>query len=206
MNDITVTQKQIEGLLGEMRELGQPRSDYALAHFVVGQHDLPGAQRKQVLDELQAMMFALADVNDEKKTAEIDLAEILELHDEKHGYEWQREEIKIGGLRRKILSLELHLEGRLRECETLLAMLDRIPKYTREQYEAEEPEHWARRLTRQFVLHQRGDFGNLDALLQMETEPGKAKPAFPVNAVVSTFLPEVKNECANSSLPAGRSD
>jgi hypothetical protein len=206
MNDITVTQKQIEGLLGEMRELGQPRSDYALTHFVVGQHDLPGAQRKQILDELQAMMFSLGDVSDEKKLAEIDLAEALELLDRKFGYEREREEIRIGGLRRKILSIEMHLEGRLRECETLLAMLDRIPRYTREQYEAEEPERWARRLTRQFVLHQRGDFGNLDALLQMATEPGQAKPAFPVNAVVSTFLPEVKNEHADRNLPAGSSD
>ncbi len=206
-HEIKETQSKIQSLLDEMRELGQPRSDYMLRHFVVGQHDTPAVQRKQVLDELQALMFALGDMNDELEIANIDKRAFDEQAKTAKGFDLERIHVEIRKANRKALSLELSITGRLRECETLLALLETMPKVSREEYEHQQPEYWQRRLTRQFFLGQRDHGGNLDAILQMATEPGQFKPS--VSLSLEQILPlisehlQVVNSEDSRNLPAG---
>jgi hypothetical protein len=175
MDEITTVQsrlERLEGMLDEMMELGRMRSDFTLRHFVVGQHDKPGRQRAQALAELQGLYFSLADVYDDLELTKIEL-------DEKEG-EDKRAEIERRKLRRKIVSMTMHLTQRVKEIDCLLGILDELPKYTAESLEAEEREYWAMRLTRQAYLAGRDPGGNVDALLQMATIAGQDKPAMPL--------------------------
>lgn len=173
MNDII---EQIECLSAEIEEFQQPRSDFSLRHFVVGQHDLPGRQRVQAILELQIKMFGMKRSLIEREKIRLEIERWkrkLESEDElmriRAGLEIQMKELDLA-------EIDLGLLGARREAETLLSILAVMPKYTRAQVEAEEAEYWMRRLTRQYVLGGRDIGGNLDAVLQIMTEPGQAKP------------------------------
>ena len=148
MNNIKEITNRLSTLIDEMRVVEQPRSNYVLRHFVVAQHDTPMAQRKQILDELRSMMFFLADLNDDIKLAQLEKNEFIEtLNNESFS---DTERIRAGIFAdkksREIASNEMTLTGRIRECETLLEMLDEIPAFTREQYEDEQPLYWEHRV------------------------------------------------------------
>jgi hypothetical protein len=175
-NEITTRRKQLHELIDEMKALSQPRSNFALKHFVVGQHDLPARQRQQVILELQSMMFELANQYDEICLARLDIEEFEEALEKAEGRSRQRIQIQIDQKRRFIDGVEIGLTGRLRECDYLYAMLQHMPKVTAEQLEAEEDSYWAMRLSRQFLLAGRDPGGNLTAVLQMLTQPGKPRP------------------------------
>ena len=182
MNQIAVAHsriEQLENMMNEMNELGRMRSDFALIHFVVGQHDTPGKQRAQAVMELQAMYFALADVYDDMQTAQLDLTD-MDIRETTVKAD-ARSRIERRKLLRKIQSMEMHITQRVKEIDCLLDLLDKLPKYTAKELEEEEPVYWAARLTRQAFLAGRDPGGNLDALLQFATVPGELKPITPVS-------------------------
>lgn len=162
----------LRSLFDEMFEMGRMRTDFALEHFVVGAHDMPGRQRAQALSELQSLYFALADVWDQVQLDELDLAEIT--GDDK------RAMIERGKKERAIASGRIHIEQRLKEIDFLVKLLERLPKYSAVELEAEEPYYWARRLERQTYLSSRDPGGNLAALMQYVTIPGLTAPRTPV--------------------------
>jgi hypothetical protein len=164
---------QLEGMLGEMNELGRMRSDFVLEHFVAGQHDTPGRQRAQVLAELQSLYFAMADLYDDMQIAQIDLTEI-------EGDD-PREQIQRRKLERGIAGMAITLNQRVKEIDHLLEILTKLPRYTADELEKEEPIYWAARLSRQAYLAPRDPGGNLDAILQMATTPGLKKPTTPIS-------------------------
>jgi len=172
MDDIT---QALEQALSEIDEFAQPRSDFALAHFVVAQHDLPARQRKQVLDELQVLLYAIYDLRDKRELAEIELEE-LEAAQTDNDFVRRRNDVRKRQLRREIWNINFALRGREREAMTLLRLLEQMPKYTREEFESQEAEYWRRRLTRQWQELQLGGGGNLSSLLGMATMPGQAMP------------------------------
>lgn len=173
-----------EKLLQEMQDLSQPRSNFALRHFVIGQHDLPGRQYAQIIAELQALLFSLGDMNDSLELKQLDLEPLdlaLEIEPD------PRTRIERRRLAREIESLKIVIAGRVREGETLLELLNSMPRYTLEQIEAEELDYWQRRISRQYFEALAGG-GNLDAAIQMFTEPGKAKPQLAgINDVLGQF-------------------
>jgi small-conductance mechanosensitive channel len=181
--ELKTRQENLRSLLDEMQELSQGRSNFVLRHFVVGQHDLTGRQRQQVIVELQGMMFELANQADEINLAELEIRELqVALLDSKNtDIDIERLKIKIAQRERQIEQINIRLTGQLRECDTLYAMLQELPKYTKEQFEAEEEAYWGVRLPRQFALSQRDVGGNLTAILEMLTEPGKAKPSVAIS-------------------------
>lgn len=205
MNNIKEITNRLSTLINEMRAIEQPRSNYVLRHFVVAQHDTPMAQRKQILDELRSMMFFLADLNDDIKLAQLEKDEFIEkLNNESiSDTERIRTEIFADKKSREITSNEMTLTGRMRECETLLAMLDEIPAFTREQYEAEQPLYWQKRITRQFRYGQMGDAGNLDAVRQMLTEVGTYSPIPPMTFEMIKGIVQNEPNDPNRNLPAG---
>lgn len=168
---------QLEALLAEFEELGQPRSDFVLSHFVVGMHDLPERQRQQVLFELRDLLFVLSDLADDIRLLQLEIDEASEKFPEiENNYERAKTEILIGRKQRKITEIRLQMAGRLRECEFLYGLLESMPTVSREKFEAQEPEYWKLRLSRQYALGQRDHGGNLNAMLEMLTLPGKKKP------------------------------
>lgn len=184
-NLITQAQTQIDTigkLFGEMFELQQNRSNYTLEKFVVCQHDTLGRQRKQVLDELMGILEGLNQCVVAYELAQIDIEELQE--PVKNKFEKRRNEIKLREKERELRFIELRITGLLREGNYLLSLLEKIPKYTREELEEEEPEYWEKRLSRQATLMQMfgGNMGNVDAILEMYSNAGMPKPSVPIRA------------------------
>lgn len=175
MDDII---QSIQDALKEIDEFSQPRSDFALRHFVVGQHDLPARQRWQVLNELQTLLYAIFDLHDKRELAEIEIDE-LAAGDNASDFEKRRQSVRFKQLRREIWNIDYALQGREKEAATLLRILNALPRCTREEFEAQEAEYWRRRLTRQYIENQLGGGGNVSALAQMLSAPGEAMRELP---------------------------
>lgn len=118
----------------------QPRSNFQLAHFVLGQHFTSEMQYYQLILELSDLLYKY-------ELASID-AEILE---EKIKLKKQKAD-KVSLLKAKKLRINLDklretLEGTGREIEFLYNAWKSAPiKYTRQQIESAQPEYWEKRL------------------------------------------------------------
>lgn len=181
----------LSDLLAEMKTLSQPRSKFALQHFVVGQHDLPGRQYQQVILELQALFFAMGDLYDQYEEAQIDVDEAeYALDNLSEGFERRRKQVEYRRALRRMEELKITIAGRMREAEFLLGLINSMPRYSLEQLEKEEAVYWQLRLSRQHMLARMGDPGNLDAVIQMFTDPGKQKPQIAgIGDVLPMFAP-----------------
>lgn len=189
MNTITTQDAQyridkMKERLNEMVELGRMRSNFALAHFVVGQHDTPGAQRAQALTELQVLFFSLSEVQDDIELAELELEDKRVELEYPKGNETRKKLIEMRKIERKLMQLRINIHQRMKEVDYLLELLDRLPQYSAESLEAEEPVRWAARLTRQAFMAQRDPGGNINALLDFITIPGAMKPLTPLSPEV----------------------
>jgi hypothetical protein len=182
--------ERVKNLLVEMNGMKQNRSNFALTHFVVMQHDRVGRQRMQVLDELESMLFSVLDMQD---NLELNLLDLKVLQDCPVS-DPRRTDIAIRKAERDIIRLKMQINSHTREIQTLLSILDRLPVYTREQFEAEEAEYWNARLSRQALLSQRGNYtgmgeGNLDTILQMLVTPGEIRQITDAENVLAASLP-----------------
>jgi hypothetical protein len=174
--DIQLVIDSIEGLRDDLDMVQQPRSNFALKHFVIGQHDLPGRQRAQAILELQAKLFGIKRSKIARERVLLLIERQNKLFEAGDAMAQQEAQLEIQSAEIDIAEIDLGMLGAVREANTLLAILSTMPRYTREELEAEEGEYWKRRLTRQYVVGQRDLGGNLDAVLQVMTEPGTAKP------------------------------
>lgn len=126
-------------------EIQQVRSEFQLRHFVIGQHDTPEMRFVQCCIELQDMEHKLAHASLTRREIEIKIA-----RQRKKGTE-------LGEV--KALKLELGLQqqtlaeiGATREVEILRRILAEMPRFTRAEIEAAQPEYWQARLNRQAEL------------------------------------------------------
>lgn len=175
--------RQIEGLKADIEAIQQPRSDFALIHFVVGMHDKPGRQRMQAVLELQIKMFNIRRAQLDEQELNIK-RRVQEKITNTNGDENDKALAKIEMERIDVNLAELNLArlGAIREAECLLSILDQLPQYTYEQLQAEEAEYWQARLSRQAGQDLRAmgavTPGNIEAINQMLREPGESTPAF----------------------------
>lgn len=166
MLDLEVVHDCAKKLKESFLEIQQPRSNFALEHFVKGLHDLPERQYEQIVEELRRCynMIKMLLLSKEQTTIERDNilasangARLLEIEAAKKDCALE--------------DIEASLYGKLREFECLYKLWEAMPKYTREDIEKAEPEYWRLRLTRQAgedITTQltRVGVGNLDALWQ----------------------------------------
>jgi hypothetical protein len=156
----------------------QPRTDFEIEHFVVGARQTPGRQWAQAILELQLKLFAIQRARIEKRRAELDILGLREKLEGAIGRDAERLELDIEEKETDLVELELARLGAVREAETLLTILGKLPHYTREQLEAEEPIYWRRRLSEQSLLD-----GNRMAIRQMLTKIGDEYQALPEEAL-----------------------
>jgi predicted DNA-binding protein len=206
--EISKPLNSIQALMDEMREMGQPRSNYVLDHFVIGQHSTPETQRKQVLDELYALMFSIGDSHDDMRLAELEAQEYEGSLEKATGIQAERLKVLAAKAKRKALALEIMIEGRIKEVEHLLAALDKLPKVSRAEFEAAQSHYWSVRLPAQFYLGQRDHGGNLAAILQMATEVGSHAPRLPITlqevlTIIDPNLRVISNAENGGNLPSG---
>lgn len=149
-------------LKASIEAVSQPRTDYQLKHFVVGQHESPERRFLQIVIELQRKMITLRRTKIELKKAYVKLQQ-----------EPNADERELTSM--EVEEIEFAVVGAVREFNCLYAMFDASPKFTHEQIQAAEQGYWETRLARQASLDLeatgRIGVGNLDALRQAEMLP-----------------------------------
>jgi hypothetical protein len=175
----------------ELREafdaIQQPRSDFALAHFVVAQHDTPARQWAQAVLELQIKVFTLrrTQLAVDRLEERIAAADAVARNPLVRGRRRRLAAIEAAELRVDREETAQARLGAVREAETLYAIARQIEAkandgrpFTYEQLQAGEIEYWQLRLGRQAYLAARKaiDQGNGEALLQAMTTPGETRP------------------------------
>jgi hypothetical protein len=148
---------QHDKLFAAFEAVSQPRSDYQLRKFVVGEHETPERQYLQVVVEMQRKVSALrrAVIERRKKLAAID----------KETNPDERELMQID-----LDDMNFAITGAMREFDTLYSIYMSLPSFTAKELQDAEENYWQRRLIRQAQvdLDSFGQVGpgNLDALRQ----------------------------------------
>jgi hypothetical protein len=139
------------------------RSRYQLRQFVVGQHDTNPMRWRQIVLEAQQLAYntAMAELDIKKK--ELEIKRLLASGDELDALE--AEEKRLG-----IVLTERVLAGARLELGWLEELAQEVGQYTTEQIEADQPEYWRLRLSRQAGLDQMSarqgiGAGNLQSML-----------------------------------------
>lgn len=186
--------KQIQNLKEDIDAIQQPRSDFALEHFVVGMHDTPGRQRMQAVLELQIKMFNIqrAQLEERKLRVNIKQQEEIFTNARKRTLEVELADIEIERIQTDLAEIRLARLGAVREAQALLAILNKLPKYTYEQLQKEEVEYWNLRLTRQAMNDMKSigtiSQGNAEAIAQVFRKLGERQEPLPDEMLESLSL------------------
>jgi hypothetical protein len=147
-------------------EIQKPRTRFQLEKFVSGQHDTEPQRYKQVLLEIQSLLYSIKMATLEIKQAELQVQRLRATGDEIDEIEAQKRELGIE-------QSQYVFVGAQRELKDLIEMWESFPhKYTNEEIEQDQEEYWAARLLRQAQLEAMGSEGKitwsaLDALRQI---------------------------------------
>lgn len=154
-------------IAGAVEAIQQPRTMQVLRAFVVNQHDTPGQQWAQCVLEAQIKMTCLAEAGISREELQ---HKIKKLKRKKGG----KSDRKLRRHRIALKQLEWAALGASRELECLLTIKEELEAshvgrgWTREELDAEQPEYWRLRLTRQAMQDVnatgRVGVGNQDAL------------------------------------------
>jgi hypothetical protein len=137
------------------------RSDYQLRHFVIGQHDTPAMQYRQILLEVKSLLTKI-------RFAELDV--------KKKRIKMQRlsddalDQVKAEEHKFSIAILLDGIEAASRELDFLLRLAEQYPQYSPQDIEDNQAEYWQARLQRQATLdrmsvEQQVSVGNLSSML-----------------------------------------
>lgn len=143
----------------------QPRSDYAIQNFVVGQHDTDTRKYSQCVIELQVKYGAIRRALLTERKLQIEIKKLLDSGDEIQQIEAEEKQIDLDETR-------LAMQGAFREFECLYAIFRSFPKqFSHEELQAGEVEYWHKRLNRQaaqeLLAGGRVGVGNQEALAQI---------------------------------------
>lgn len=159
----------IEQIRGDIRTIQQPRSEYVLRHFVVGEKDTDIEAWAQCLLEMERKYFAIRRAEVQLKKHRIERQRLLDSGDEIDQLDAELKALSVE-------ETELGLIGAKREFATLWKIYQEFnAHYTRADIEAGQAEYWHRRLTRQasqdINAGGRIGVGNQDALRQAGIKP-----------------------------------
>lgn len=152
-----------------IRAIQQPRTNFQLEHFVVGQHDTEPRRWMQCVLELQLKIHALKRAAIVRRQIERKIVAFESLASIEAGDEAEL-------LRLDLEAHELATLGAIREAETLYSIFKSFQKiYTREELDEAEAEYWQKRIMRQArqEINATGAIGvgNQDALEQIGVPP-----------------------------------
>ena len=118
------------------------RSRFQLEHFVIGQHDTPEMRYRQILIEGADLTYRIrmAEIGIEKTLLEIE--QLRSTNDPMDELSAKEKELGLSYSR-------IALEGALYEYAVLEELFSQYKNYTNEDIEANQPEYWKARLTRQ---------------------------------------------------------
>jgi hypothetical protein len=146
MNNLPdVTKYVTDDIVSRFAEVHQPRSDFQLEKFVLGAHETDEMRYVQCINEIQSLYYTIKQVTLELKKTEIEIQRLKSSGDEIDAIEAQIKELGIEQTR--VVGV-----GAFRELETLLVLLSKFPRFTREQIEKSQSDYWAKRLEKQAMM------------------------------------------------------
>jgi hypothetical protein len=149
-----------------LMEIQKPRSRFQLESFVAGQHDTDEQKYKQVLLEIQSLIYSMKHASLDIKKMTIEADRLRATGDEIDAIEAEKKELSIE-------QSALVFKGAQRELQDLVEMWEAFPhKYSYEEIEQNQPVYWESRLVRQAQLEALGSQGkigwaSLDSLRQI---------------------------------------
>ena len=157
--------KVVSELQNAFLEIQQPRTEFTLRHFVVGQHDTIEQQYAQCVLEMQIKYDNIRRALLSKKRIEIEIKEL----------ESKNTEIDLIDAEIKKIDLEAQdraIVGAWREFQVLYKIWNEFPKkYTRQELDLAQPEYWQKRIARQanqdLIAMGRIQVGNQESLNQI---------------------------------------
>lgn len=149
----------------------QDRSAYQIEHFVVGQHDTPEMQYRQIMMEAQDLIYKIRLTEIRMQKTQIEIGELSQKSDAISALEIQEKELELA------LSSRL-LIGAKQELEILENLYKKFPQFTQGEIEENQPRYWELRLSRQArqesASAQTGiSAGNLQSMLNAGLIEGK---------------------------------
>lgn len=162
--EITRVNTIIEQLEDAFQAIQQPRSDYQLQNFVVGEKDTAPAQWAQCVLEMQVKHSAIRRSIIAEKKLNLEIGQLLKTGDEMDELTAEEKQVDLDDLLRARL-------GALREFATLYSIYQGFDRdYTYEEIQAAQTDYWHARLTRQaqqdVQAFGRVSVGNIDAMRQ----------------------------------------
>ena len=146
-------------------EIQQPRTEFTLRHFVVGQHDTIEQQYAQCVLEMQIKYDNIRRALLSKKRIELEIKELEAKNTEIDLIDSEIKKIDLEAQDRAII-------GAWREFQVLYKIWNEFPKkYTRQELDLAQPEYWQKRITRQanqdLIAMGRIQVGNQESLNQI---------------------------------------
>ena len=149
-----------------LMEIQKPRSRFQLEAFVAGQHDTEEQKYKQVLLEIQSLIYSMKHASLDIKKMTIEAERLRSTGDEIDAIEAEKKDLSIE-------QSALVFKGAQRELQDLVEMWESFPhKYTYDEIEQNQAAYWEARLVRQAQLEAIGSQGkigwaSLDSLRQI---------------------------------------
>lgn len=142
----------------------QSRSRYQIEKFVVGQHDSPEMQYKQLVIEASGLIETI-------KESELRIEKIKSQANELRETGLQSNSIEAEIVELEIPRLEKHIQGANRELAIMQELFDSFPKFTNEEIEQAQESYWKNRLVKVAELQMLGkqvgvDWAQLEAIHQ----------------------------------------
>lgn len=139
------------------------RSRYQLRQFVIGQHDTPAMQWRQVLIEAQDMAYKIRSAELAIEKSRIEIHRLMSSGDPIDAIDAEQKQLDI-------TLTERTLAGARMELAWLQEIADEIGAHSFDEIEADQPNYWAKRLQRQADLdvlarHEGISAGNLTSML-----------------------------------------
>jgi len=166
MNEIEKIEKSMpDELLKAFKEMPQAKPDYVLRNLVIGSHETTEQQYAHTILELRIAYNALRRSKIHLERIDYELEQLRIKGDTVSEFDARDKEIDK-------YDLECAVIGKLREFNCLYKIWQSFPKkYTRADVNANQPEYWKKRLTRQanqdLFATGRISVGNQDALRQI---------------------------------------
>lgn len=171
MNNIIPTNldQELNSMVSKMEnaflEIQQPRTEFSIRHFVIGQHDTVEQQYAQCVLEMQIKYDNLRRALLTRKKIQIEIRELESKNTEIDSIDAEIKKIDLEEQTRAIV-------GAWREFQSLYKIWNEFPKkYTREELDMAQPEYWEKRLTRQanqdLIAMGRIQIGNQESLQQI---------------------------------------
>lgn len=153
-----------EEIINIYKETLQSRSNYQLRNFVLGQHDSPEVQYKQLLMEMHSLITGLEETKLQIEKIEAEIEELQATGKKSDAIEAKLRKLKIS-------EKETHISSMEKELDYLKTVYNNSIQYTPEEIEQAQKAYWDSRLTRvaqlQFLSQQTGvSWAQLEALQQ----------------------------------------